>query len=460
MPLIVALVRRWRCAFPGVGLAAAVAGQLVAGLSLPARAEVFNPASFTLANGLQVVVVENHRAPVVTHMAWYKVGAADEPSGKSGIAHFLEHLMFKGTETVPPGEFSQRVARVGGNENAFTTPDYTAYFQTVAVEHLELVMQLEADRMANLRLAEDIVLPERDVILEERRQRIDNDPRSQLSEIARATLFLNHPYRIPTIGWAHEMQGLTTEDAIAFYERWYAPNNAIVVIAGDVTAEQVRPLAEKYYGAVPQRAVPQRMRLEEPPPVAPRRVELASPRVQQPSWMRYYLAPSYHRGAAEHAYALEVLAEILGSGPTSRLYRHLAVEQGLAAGIAAWYDPDTIDLASFVVSASPQPGVAVDQLQAAIEAELAALLANGVSEAELAAAKILLQADAIKARDSLSGPARTIGAALATGSTIADIEAWPERIGAVTVEQVNAAARAVLVPDASVTSVLLPKETS
>lgn len=448
------------CRTRQAGLIVLAALQLVAWPLAAPRAEVFDPDSFTLENGLQVVVVENHRAPVVTHMAWYRVGAADEPAGKSGIAHFLEHLMFKGTETVPPGEFSHQVARVGGDENAFTTQDYTAYFQTVAVEHLELVMKLEADRMANLRLTDEIVLPERDVILEERRQRIDNDPRSQLAEIARAVLFLNHPYRIPTIGWAHEMERLTTEDAIAFYERWYAPNNAIVVIAGDVTAEQVRPLAEKYYGVLPRRAVPERNRLDEPDPVAPRRVELASPRVQQPSWTRYYLAPSYNRGATEHAYALEVLAEILGSGSTSRLYRRLAVEEGLAAGIGAWYGPDAVDLATFAVSASPQPGVSVEDLQAAIEAEIAKLLAEGVTEEELASAKTLLQAGAVKARDSLSGPARALGAALTTGSTIEDVESWPDRIGAVTVEQVNEAARAVLIPEASVTSVLLPKETS
>jgi zinc protease len=437
------------------------AAALLAGIAAsPAMAEVFNPATFTLANGLQVVVVENHRAPVATHMVWYKVGAADEPLGKSGIAHFLEHLMFKGTSNVPVGEFSAQVARVGGNENAFTTQDYTAYFQTVAVENLELVMRLEADRMANLELDDSKVLPEREVILEERSQRIDNDPGSQLGEMARAVLFLNHPYRLPTIGWEHEMRGLTTEDAIAFYRRWYAPNNAVLVIVGDVTADQVRPLAEKYYGAVPTREVPARIRLAEPPHVAARQVVLESPRVQQPSWTRTYLAPSYYSGATEHAYALEVLAEILGGGPTSRLYRHLVVEQGIATGIGAWYGPDAVDLGTFGFSASPQPGAELPALQAAIEAELAAFLANGVTEAELAAAKTLLQAGAVKARDSLSNPARSIGATLATGGTIEDIEAWPDRIGAVTVDQVNAAARYVLKPESSVTSLLLPKETS
>lgn len=447
------MARRCRLAVPG-----AVA--LLLAVAAPARAEVFSPETFTLENGLQVVVVENHRAPVVHQMVWYKVGAADEPIGKSGIAHFLEHLMFKGTKEVPAGEFSQLVARVGGNENAFTTQDYTAYFQTVAVEQLELVMRLEADRMANLALDDSNVLPERDVILEERRQRVDNEPGSRLSEAARAMLFLNHPYRIPTIGWENEIRGLGTADALAFYERWYAPNNAILVIVGDVTVDQVRPLAEKYYGVLPRRELPERVRLAEPPPVAPREITLKSPQVDQPSWTRTYQAPSYRSGANEHAYALEVLAEILGGGPTSRLYRRLVVDQGIATAIGVWYSPDAIDLGTFGISASPQAGAEVPALAAAIDAELERLLADGVTEAELAAAKTLMQADAIKVRDSLSAPARAIGVALAIGLSIEDVEEWPERIGAVTLEQVNAAARYVLNPAASVTSILLPKETS
>ena len=452
---VLEMARRWAFAVP-----AGLAAMLLVALPTPAPAKVFSPESFTLENGLQVVVVENHRAPVVTQMVWYKVGAADEPLGKSGIAHFLEHLMFKGTTNTPVGEFSQLVARVGGNENAFTAQDYTAYFQTVAVEHLELVMRLEADRMANLVLDDSKVLPERDVILEERRQRTDNDPASQLAEQARAALFLNHPYRLPTIGWEHEMRGLTTEDAIDFYRRWYAPNNAALVIVGDVTADQVRPLAEKYYGVLPRREVPARVRLAEPPQVAPRQVTLESPQVDQPSWTRTYLAPSYHGGAKEHAYALEVLAQILGGGPTSRLYRHLTIDQGIATAVGVWYSPDAVDLGTFGVAASPQAGAEVPALAAAIDAELAAVLKDGVTEAELAAAKALLQADAVKARDSLSNPARTIGATLATGGTVEDVESWPDRIGAVTVDQVNAAARYVLKPESSVTSILLPKETS
>lgn len=421
----------------------------------PTSAAVFSPETFTLANGLRVVVVENHRAPVVTHMVWYRVGAADDPLGKSGLAHFLEHLMFRGTAAMPPGAFSAAIARVGGEENAFTSYDATAYFQTVAVEHLELAMRLEADRMANLVLSDAVVLPERDVVLEERRQRVDNDPGSQLSEAVQATLYLNHPYRRPTIGWAHEVAALGTADALAFYRAWYRPNNAIVVVSGDVTMAEVRPLAEKYYGALAAAPVPERRRLSEPPQLAPRRVRLESPRVSQPAWSRRYLAPSHRAGEQGTAYALELLAEILGGGPTSRLYRRLVVGEKVATVAGAHYEPDRLDLASFTLYGSPQAAGRLEGVEAAMDAELAALLKTGVSEEELRAAKTLLLADAVKARDSLSGPANIIGSALAIGLEVADVEAWPERIAAVTVEDVNAAARAVLVLESSVTGMLL-----
>jgi len=434
----------------------AVAAITLASLSA-ARAGVFNPSTITLANGLQVVVIENHRAPVVTHMVWYRVGAADEVAGKTGIAHFLEHLMFKGTKTMPPGAFSEMVARLGGNENAFTAEDYTAYFQSVAVEHLEEMMKLEADRMANLVLTDDVVLPERDVILEERRQRIDNDPGAQLMEMARASLFLNHPYRTPTIGWENEMRGLTTADAIAWHRKWYEPGNAIVVISGDITMDQVRPLAEKYYGALPATAVPVRARPDEPAQFAPRRVTKEDPRVQLASWMRLYQAPSYHRGKSEHAYALEVLAELLGGGTSSRLYRSLVVEQKVATSAGTGYDGDNLDLSTFSFYASAQSGGGVSAIEPAVDAEIARLLKDGVTEEEVARAKTSLQAEAVKARDSLSGPARVVGSALATGSKIDDIEAWPDRIGAVTAAAVAAAAMAVLDINYSVTAILLPK---
>ena len=321
------------------------------------EAAVFNPETFTLDNGMQVVVVTNRRAPVVSHHVWYKIGSADSPPGKSGLPHFLEHLMFKGTDDLESGEFSRIVARNGGNENAFTGPDYTGYFQTIARDRLETVMRMEANRMTRLKLEPGEVLTERDVILEERSQRVDNDPGSRLGELVNATQYLNHPYRLPVIGWRHEIAGYTREDALDFYRTWYAPNNAVLIVAGDIDAAELRPLAEKYYGVIPARPVPERQRLGEPPQQAPREVDLADPRVQQPSLIRSYLAPSFNAGESEHAYALEVLAEILGGTSTSRLYRALVIDQKLATSAGAYYRGTSLDLTTLRAYASPRPGV-------------------------------------------------------------------------------------------------------
>jgi len=440
---------------------AALAVALLAGLAAGrAEAKVFEPESFTLANGMQVVVVSNHRVPVVTHMVWYKCGSADEVPGKSGIAHFLEHLMFKGTPSVPPGEFSKIVARNGGQDNAFTSYDYTGYFQNVAKDRLELVMKMEADRMANLVLTDAQVDPERKVILEERRQTLDNKPASRLNEQMIAAQYMNHPYGRSVIGWEHEMRGLTTADAIAWHRKYYAPNNAILVVGGDITAAELKPLAEKYYGALPARAVPPRVRVQEPTQQAPRRVVLESDQVRQPSWRRTYLAPSHTRGATEHAYPLQVLAEIVGGGATGRLYKALVLPGVLAVSASAYYDASAIDLTTFNVAAGPKIGVDVSAVETAMQKVLAEVLEKGVTEEEVASAKRRLQDAAILGRDSFNGGARTLGAALAMGRTIEDVESWPDRIGAVTAEQVNAAARHVLVERQSVTGVLLPKPTS
>ena len=429
-----------------------------------APAGVFNPETFTLGNGMRVVVIPNHRAPVVSHMVWYKVGAADEQPGKSGVAHFLEHLMFKGTDKMPGRRFSETVARNGGQENAFTSADYTGYYQNVAKDRLGLVMGLEADRMVNLVLAESDVRIERDVILEERRSRVDNEPTARLREQMHAALYMNHPYGTPIIGWEHEIRALTRADAMDWYRRYYAPNNAILVVAGDVTADEVRPLAEAHYGAIPARELAPRLRPAEPPHHAPRQVTLQSPRVRQPLWMRSYLAPSYRSGETQHAYALEVLAQILGGNATSRLYRGLVVDRALAASAGAHYNPGNLDLAEFSVSLSPRPGgparASLAELAAAYEGLIADLLENGVSEDEVARAKLRMRAQAIYARDGLRTGARVLGRALAIGRTVEDVESWPERIAAVTVDQVNRAARAVFVDRRSVTGLLLPKPAS
>jgi zinc protease len=435
-------------------------GLLVPVLWQPAVARVFDPETFNLPNGLQVVVISNKRAPVVTHMVWYRIGAADEKPGKSGIAHFLEHLMFKGTPDIPPGEYSKIIARNGGRDNAFTSYDYTGYFQNVARDRLELVMRMEADRMSNLVLTDEVVDPEREVIIEERRSVVDNRPASRLREQMQAALYLNHPYQRPVIGWLHEMRGLTRQDAIDWYKTYYTPNNAILIVAGDITVAELKPLAEKYYGPIPSRAIPERVRPQEPPPQAARRLELKDPRVQQPALSRMYLAPSYTSAGKEHAYALQVLADLLGGGATSRLYRSLVLEKNVAAGAGSYYDPDTFDQTSFSFSVTPRNGIAMGDVEAALDAVIAKLVADGVSAEELDRTKARMRAAAVLARDSLQSGARVIGTALTTGQTIEDVESWPERIDAVTKDDVDRAARYLLQPDRSVTGLLLPKPSS
>jgi zinc protease len=432
---------------------------MIALFALPAHAKVFSPQSFTLKNGMQVVVIPNHRAPIVHHMVWYRVGSADEPEGKSGLAHFFEHLMFKGTPRHPDGEFSKIVARNGGQDNAFTSSDYTAYYETVALDRLPLVMGLEADRMTNLVLTKEVIEPERLVILEERRQRTDNNPRSLLSEQLEASLYLNHPYRNPVIGWAHEIKALSLDDLTTFYRRWYAPNNAILVIAGDVTVETVKPLAEKYYGSIPANPAlteATRNRAKEPPHHAPRRVTLSDERVRQPSWVRHYLAPTLSDADRITPYALEVLAELLGSGSKSRLYREIIFKGKLAVSAGASYSMNGRDHARFSLYGSPNPGVPVEKLEAALEAEISRILKDGVSDEEVSEAKKRLRDGATFARDALSTGAQVLGAALAAGKTIEDVESWPDRIAAVTSAQVVTAAKAVLKENYSVTGVLLP----
>ncbi len=427
---------------------------------LPAPATAAPDVStFRLANGLEVVVVPDRRTPVVTHMLWYKVGAADEPPGKSGIAHFLEHLLFKGTEKNPAGRFSQTVAALGGQENAFTSSDYTGYFQRTSREHLKTLMEFEADRMTGLVLTDDDVKPELKVVLEEWNQRVGNNPAAQLGEQIEAALYLNHPYGRPVIGWRHEVEALTREDAIEFYRRFYTPNNAVLVVAGDVTADEVKALAEQTYGKVrPTREIGPRIRPQEPTPRAMRHVTLADPRVQQPSLQRAYLVPSAATAKPGESEALEVLAHILGSGTTSRLYNTLVVERGVAVSAGGWYSGSALDQTRLLVYGSPKPGTSLVQLEEAIDAVIDDLLARGVTAQELERSRNRLIADEIYAQDSQATMARWYGVALTTGSTVERVRTWPDRIRAVTVEQVNAAARAWLDKRRSVTGHLIRSE--
>jgi zinc protease len=415
------------------------------------------PASFNLGNGLKVVVIPDHRTPVVTQMIWYKVGSADETPGKSGLAHFLEHLMFKGTSKHPAGEFSQTVLRVGGNENAFTSTDYTGYFQRVPREQLPGMMEFEADRMTGLILKDENVLPERDVVLEEYNMRVANNPEARLTEQIMAALYLNHPYGRPVIGWHHEIEKLDREDALAFYRRFYAPNNAILVIAGDVDARDIRPMVERAFGGVPaQPAIPaQRIRPQEPVPVAPRTVTLSDPRVEQPGIRRYYLVPSATTAAAGESPALDVLAQLMGGGSNSYLYRALVIDRPLAVSASAGYQGTSLDPTQFTISASPKPGVEFAQVEQAIDEVIADIAENPVHAEDLERVKTQLIAGAIYAQDNQAVLARWYGGALTTGLSIEDIRSWPDRIRAVTAEQVRAAAQKWLDKKRSVTGYLI-----
>ena len=413
-------------------------------------------ADFTLSNGLELVVIPDHRAPVVTHMIWYKVGAADETPGKSGLAHFLEHLMFKGTAKHPAGQFSKVVSRLGGRENAFTAYDYTGYFQRVPSEKLKTVMEFEADRMTGLQLTDAVVLPERDVILEEQNQRVRNNPHARLSQQISAALYLNSPYGKPVIGWRHEMEQLTRDDAIGFYRRFYGPNDAVVVIAGDVEPQQALKLAQETYGKVKRRStILPRHRPQEPRPVAVRSLTLADPRVEQPMIQRAYLVPSFATAKPGKSEALELLAHVLGSGNNSRLYRTLVMDKHVAVGAGAWYDSSALDMSKFTVYGTPRLGVTLPQLEAAIDAVIAQVISKGVTPEELARSKTRLIADAVYAHDSQASMARWYGEALTTGSTVSDIEHWPDRIRAVTAQQVQDAARQWLEKRRSVTGYLI-----
>ena len=447
---------------------ASLFASLLAGLTLSSTVALAQttappspPATFTLGNGLQVVVIPDHRTPVVTQMIWYKVGSADETPGKSGLAHFLEHLMFKGTAKHPAGEFSQTVLRIGGNENAFTSADYTGYFQRVPREQLGSMMEFEADRMTGLVLRDENVLPERDVVLEEFNMRVANNPEARLTEQIMAALYLNHPYGRPVIGWHQEIEKLDREDALAFYERFYAPNNAIVVIAGDVDADEVRPMVERTFGVVAaQPAIPaRRIRPQEPEPAAPRTVTLSDPRVEQPGLRRYYLVPSAATAAAGESAALDVLAQLMGGGSNSYLYRRLVIDRPLAVNASAAYQGTSLDATQFVISASPRSGVTFAQVEQVIDDVIADIEQNGIRSEDLERVKTQLIAETVYAQDNQATLARWYGGAMTTGLSIEDIRNWPERIRAVTAEQVRNVVQKWFNKNRSVTGYLIKDAT-
>lgn len=417
---------------------------LALALAFPAHADEVT--TFQLSNGLDIVVIEDHRAPVVVQMVWYRAGAADEARGVSGVAHFLEHLMFKGTEKLAPGEFSKTVEANGGSDNAFTSWDYTAYYQRVAADRLALMMEMEADRMRNLLLSEDDWRTEREVIIEERNQRTDSDPSALFSEQRRAAQYLNHPYGTPVIGWRHEMEALTRQNALDWYRKYYAPNNATLVVAGDVQPEAVRAMAETYYGPLtPSPEIVERERVKEPPQLAERRLSYSDPRVSQPVLLRTYLAPERDAGAQEKAAALTMLAALLGgSTQTSVLGRKLQFETKEAIQAGAFYDGTSLDDTTFGFYVVPAEGVTLAQAETALDDTIASFLETGVDAAQFARIKAQIHADQIYARDDTEGLARQYGEALTTGLTVKDVQDWPAILDAVTEADVLAAAREVL----------------
>ena len=423
--------------------------------SQPVLASGFNPQSFTLDNGMQVLLVENHRAPVVTHMVWYKTGAADEPRGVSGVAHFLEHLMFTGTKNILPGTFSETIKKHGGQDNAFTSQDYTAYYQNISVDKLPMVMKMEADRMQNLQLDEDIVARERKVILEERNERTDNNPRAKLGEAANAALFVNHPYGIPVIGWRHEMEQLSLQDALDFYHQHYRPGNAILIVSGDIGLDNLRDLAEEYYGPLKNpepfgKKPTERKWTQAAPLVSDAVITLRDENVKTPLYKKTYRAP---RGNA----ALELLSNVLGEGTTSRLYKKLVIEDKIATSVGSYYDPIQYGPGTFTLYAAPAPNATIAQVQDALGAAVADVVKNGVKAEELNDSQKRLMNAAIYARDSLQYPAMIFGRALTAGFDIDYIENWTTRIETATIDEVSNAAKIIFAEDNKpVTAILRP----
>ena len=408
--------------------------------------------TFNLDNGMEVVVIEDHRAPVVVHMMWYRAGSADEKPGVSGVAHFLEHLLFKATDTMEAGEFSRTVAANGGSDNAFTSHDYTAYFQRVASDRLELMMKMEADRMVNLRLTEADILTEREVIIEERNQRTENDPGALFGEQANAALYMNHRYGVPIIGWRHEMETLELEDTLEYYEQFYAPNNTILIVAGDVTPEEVKELSERHYG--PLAANPDlepRARPQEPLHNAERRILLEDPRVAQPYVRRSYIAPERDSEDQKTAAALMLGANLLGDGQTSFMSQKLQFGEKIAVFASAFYRGTSLDDASFTTVVVPVEGVSLKDAEAAMDRVIAEFMETPIDLDHLNRIKRAMRASEIYAKDNVQGLANRFGRALTSGLKVKDILAWPDVVEGITEDDIKTAMRDVFNKKSSVT---------
>ncbi len=414
--------------------------------------------TFTLRNGMQVILIPSHRLPVVTHMIWYRVGSADDFPGRSGLAHYNEHMMFQGTKKIGSGEFAHIISSNGGTFNAFTTHDYTAYYVDIAKDHLPLVMQLEADRMLNLAPTPANFAKERQVIIEERRMSVENKPEALLSEALQAMLFRNHPYHNTNIGWMSEMEALSREDVLEFHRRFYHPANAVVVVAGDITLDKLKALAEKYYGRLPTGGKYVRHWRVEPPQRGARHIDMRHKNVRQPELMRFYVAPSVSTIGKELVVPGFVLEQMVGGGTTSALYQSLVVKQKIATDISVDYDGIAYGSGLFELVAIPAPGVSLPKLEAAIDKELAVYCRQDFPAADLERAKVLLKAATIYARDGVGGMARTVGALVMAGLPVDYFNQWPSLVDAVTADDARKAAADIFRSEDSVTGYLLPEE--
>lgn len=411
--------------------------------------------SYTLKNGMTAVLIPNDKVPAVSHMVWYKVGAIDEKSGKTGLAHMLEHMMFKGTDDVGPGQFSARVAREGGNDNAFTHYDYTGYYQNIASDRLGMVMGLEADRMQHLKVQDDLFTKEHQVVLEEWRTRIENNPQAKLTQEMRAALFPDTPYGRPIIGWGDDVKGLTAQDVRDFYHQYYYPANAVLVVAGAVDPDTFKSLAEKYYGTIPAGKPNIRKPIIAPEPTT-HRVTYHDVKVKQPQLIRYYTAPQQSTKGCEECYDLSTLSYVLGESRTSLLYDELVVKQKLAAGVDSYYEDLSYGPSIFVVSATPAPGIALDVLEKAMDKVIEQATKQPIDADMLKRAKSAMIASSIYAREDPSTLAQLFGKVYALGLTGDYVTKWDDHINAVTADDVQHAAADIFNSDKHVTGLLLP----
>ena len=415
----------------------------------------FKPQYHILENGLEIVILENNRVPAVAHSIWYKVGSADEPNGKSGIAHFLEHLMFKGTNKLKPGEFSQIVSINGGKENAFTSKNYTGYFQLIHKSKLDLMMSLEADRMKNIKLIEKEFENEKKVVLEERYSRVDNNPSALLSEQMNAALYMNHPYRKPIIGWEHEIKNLDLDDTMKFYQKFYAPNNAIIVICGDVNLNDVVKIAKKYFGSIKPSQIEKRVWAEEPTQHAPRKITLNSKNTAIPVFKRHYLVPTYTKSKKE-SLTLEVFAEIFGNPSTGILFDEFVKNKKIARSASAYYFPDGFGHTSFTISIIPKKNVNLEEIEIHLDEYINKIKKKIFNKEELQKVKKRLVNDAIFAQDSLYMGMRIFGSSLTTGYSLKEITNWPKNISLISIDDLQSFVPNIFNKKNSVTGYLLP----